>query len=407
MKCVYCNQEIRIPSKEHIIQNAIGGVLESEKICCGACNNFLSKQIDKPFTDLFKSIVMHMPDFQKTNNNKSSIWIKAQGITSDNKKFDVIVKDRKITSCPELQKTEKGSYNPDKFIGYNFELFSITDNYVFLSGIRKIAFNYAVDYLNNNNLPVDLLLSGISVIRKSDIELDIRYNQLTLPYYPLTCFDDFIEKQDTEIYHNLLLFSFENKLWCYVGLFNTFKYYVCLSENCNFFINKSYCQLIRKIPHDTSYVNYRKIKQKLLLAQEYEIDPNLEDEEFKKQVCIKINKMNKIFDYYAYINNLITNTVFLYKCIKENKEFLPNFSLLYKYYTDEINYEYEDYNDEEVVKERYINSKYKESLLLIPSKEYSYPDFLFNYFDEEQCKQYCSEQITKLALYIKNNNEGE
>ena len=44
MRCIYCNQEIRTLSKEHIIQNALGGSLESFKICCDKCNKFLGKQ---------------------------------------------------------------------------------------------------------------------------------------------------------------------------------------------------------------------------------------------------------------------------------------------------------------------------------------------------------------------------
>lgn len=33
-KCVYCGKVIVTRSKEHIIQNAIGGLYESEDICC-------------------------------------------------------------------------------------------------------------------------------------------------------------------------------------------------------------------------------------------------------------------------------------------------------------------------------------------------------------------------------------
>ena len=38
-KCVYCGKVIVTRSKEHIIQNAIGGLYESEDICCDKCNN--------------------------------------------------------------------------------------------------------------------------------------------------------------------------------------------------------------------------------------------------------------------------------------------------------------------------------------------------------------------------------
>ena len=48
--CIYCNREITTRSKEHVIQNALGGLYESEDICCPDCNNFISKHIDAPFT---------------------------------------------------------------------------------------------------------------------------------------------------------------------------------------------------------------------------------------------------------------------------------------------------------------------------------------------------------------------
>lgn len=42
-RCVYCGNKITKKSKEHIIQNAIGGLYESDEICCDICNGFLSK----------------------------------------------------------------------------------------------------------------------------------------------------------------------------------------------------------------------------------------------------------------------------------------------------------------------------------------------------------------------------
>jgi hypothetical protein len=406
MNCIYCNQEIIIPSKEHIIQNAIGGTLESDKICCANCNNILSKIIDKPFTDMFNAIVMHLPDFQKTNNKDSKNIIFAKGITYNNEQYDIIVKNKKITSCPDLQKKLKKNYDKSIFVAYNYELFKITDNNIFLSGIRKIAFNFAVHYFYNKNIPIDILLSGISVIKKSEKELDISYTQLTIPYYAITTFDTFIEKQDTAIYHNLLLFSFDNKLWCYVGLFNTFKYYVCLSNNCNFSINESYSQYVRKVCHDISFVNYHRLKDKLILAQEFDVDAKLEDSEFKKQVCTRIQKMNNKFDYYSYMNDLCTNIIFLYTCIKKDEKFLKYYSFWFNYFTDEINHDSNEY--EENIPERYINKNYKETVLLSNGQEIAYPDFLYNFYDEKLCKQYCTEQLEKLASYIKQDkSEGE
>jgi hypothetical protein len=55
MKCIYCKQEIRRPSKEHIIPYALGGRYTSKEIVCGDCNGRLGHDVDtilinwKPF----------------------------------------------------------------------------------------------------------------------------------------------------------------------------------------------------------------------------------------------------------------------------------------------------------------------------------------------------------------------
>ena len=399
MRCIYCNEEIRTLSKEHIIQNALGGSLESFKICCDKCNKFLGKQIDKPFTDMFVPILMHIDNFDKTNKKNTKYSIQAKGITVNSEKYDVVVKDRKITSCPELQKKLKNNYDKSIFVAYNFELFKVTDSDIFLNGIKKIAFNYATYYFNEKNLPIDILTSKIHVTKLDELK-EIQFNQEIVAYYPLTVFDDFIEKQDTEMYHNLLLFTVNNRLWCYVGLFNTFKYYVCLSDNCHFSINSSYSQYIKKLSHDTSFVNYHRLKDKLLLAQEFDVDVRLEDSEFKKQVCIKIQKMNKEFDYYFYINDLCTYTPFLNDCIKKDEKFIFEYGYWFNYYTDIINYD----SEKDTPSERYINKKYKETLITLSGQEIAYPEYIRDNCDKEKRNCYCSEQLVKLANYIYENN---
>ena len=56
MKCVYCQKEITTKSSEHVIQNAIGGILESEDICCPECNLAVEKFVDKDFVKIFSPI---------------------------------------------------------------------------------------------------------------------------------------------------------------------------------------------------------------------------------------------------------------------------------------------------------------------------------------------------------------
>ena len=79
MYCSYCNKEIinkkrpngdtdyskAYKSSEHIIQNAIGGKLESEKICCDRCNFHIEQLIDKKFCDIFSPIISDIKNFKK------------------------------------------------------------------------------------------------------------------------------------------------------------------------------------------------------------------------------------------------------------------------------------------------------------------------------------------------------
>lgn len=68
-KCVYCGKVIVTRSKEHIIQNAIGGLYESEDICC----------INEKREELMK--ISKELNGQKKDN------------LEDSQKFDVIVSD--------------------------------------------------------------------------------------------------------------------------------------------------------------------------------------------------------------------------------------------------------------------------------------------------------------------------
>jgi hypothetical protein len=70
--CVYCGKMIEKESREHIIQNALGGLYESADICCNKCNNtIISKEIDAPFIKIFNPIISRIEYFAKTNNKKS------------------------------------------------------------------------------------------------------------------------------------------------------------------------------------------------------------------------------------------------------------------------------------------------------------------------------------------------
>ena len=65
--CVYCEKEIiqqKRPkndkdyskayiSSEHIIQNALGGRIESKDICCDRCNYHIERIVDQKFNKIY------------------------------------------------------------------------------------------------------------------------------------------------------------------------------------------------------------------------------------------------------------------------------------------------------------------------------------------------------------------
>lgn len=66
MKCCICGTELVSTgeksncSQEHIIPNAIGGILKSSDIYCKTCNSNMGTDIDKAFCDIFASIVNNL-----------------------------------------------------------------------------------------------------------------------------------------------------------------------------------------------------------------------------------------------------------------------------------------------------------------------------------------------------------
>lgn len=280
--CVYCGRKIEQVSNEHVIQNAIGGLYESTEICCGVCNNFISKNIDVPFTSTFNGIISKIPDMVKTNNKKSKPSYTGKALYKG-KVYDVRIKGGKVIACPELSREIKGKIPTSEFeiVAYDFQI----KNRSFRDGMGKIAFNFALD----QGVPLDRINSEINIEKGPDGEIEnIQFNYLMIPFYPLNPLDEYFELEtEMELYHNLILFSQGHKLWCYIDLFNTFQYYILLSDiwNPEEKIHKSYVQLLQKLDREIPDMYLRKPKHILIYANFYKIEPCLDVEEFKKRVA--------------------------------------------------------------------------------------------------------------------------
>lgn len=222
--CVYCGKELIEDNiaKEHIIPNGIGGYLESDVICCRACNSLLGETCDCKFVDIFTPLLSDMPNLRRDRGSKK---YRCTGYALHEKGlFEVQICNKKITSCPELSKEERRDVSKDKFtvIAKKFNL----NDTAFKEGLCKIAFNFAA----SKGIALSYMKDGVEVNFENSRIQSIHYNFPVIPFYPLNIIDEELEcKEIEELLHMLILFTFENELWCYIELFTTFQFYVRLS----------------------------------------------------------------------------------------------------------------------------------------------------------------------------------
>ncbi|RJQ25144.1 HNH endonuclease [Candidatus Parcubacteria bacterium] len=293
MECFYCGNllEETNASKEHIIQNALGGILESTKICCKKCNNFISKKLDVPFCAIFAPVVTQIDDMNQTNPSSRPSCEGKAICTVDHQLYDVVIKGKQIIDCVEYKRKYRSNISKtelnDKFkiVGYNFNL----NNADFKNGICKIALNYAIECGVNNNV----LKSNINISRDYDEILDIDFKFPIIPFYPLNAFDSFLELDTPfELSHSLILFNIENVLICFVDLFNTFQFYVVLStEWCGREMYHPFYQVIEKIDRSMPEFNIYRAKHVYTLATIYGVKPDLNVENLRKDIATVIKKV--------------------------------------------------------------------------------------------------------------------
>ena len=288
--CVYCGKEITTRSSEHVIQNALGGTFESTDICCPECNNYISRNIDAPFVKIFNPILGNIKHLVKSHT-KDSTPPYTGTIEYNGKLYKAIFKNGKYYSSPDLSRDLRcdSSKLPVKVVSYDFDL----NNAAFQNGIAKIAFNYALA----RNIDFKFLEPGLKVESDDKGIAKITYDYDILPFYPQNPIDYYLELgTPTDLYHNMILFSQQNHLWCYIDLFNTFQYYVHLSDKWptkKKFYN-SYTQKLQKQNHDEIDALSQRPKDLLIYAQQYGIKPCSDIQELVKQINIAIRKNSRI-----------------------------------------------------------------------------------------------------------------
>ena len=233
MKC--CGMEIdqENRSEEHIIHNAIGGILKSDSIYCKKCNSKYGSDLDKAFTEIFAPII----DGLDMNFDRKTGKTSYEGIMRDKEgnSYKTWFKNGKVISMFDKDgKYKKWESEKYEKVAYVFNL----DNEFYKKGMAKIAFNFAVYS--------DVEMNKLNWVFDSKNK-ELMNKPIVIPFVPMTLFDSIIESQDTyELFHVLRLFNYKNFLYACIELFSTFQVYVLLPDDFSGEIYKEYCQVINK-----------------------------------------------------------------------------------------------------------------------------------------------------------------
>ena len=240
-RCIYCGKKLTSNEElEHIIPNALSGMLYSSQICCSECNSLLGKTVDMAFNKLFAPILKSTYYFYKYNNSKK--W------AGDN--IDTKIKANEL------------------------------DNNDFFQGLSKIA----VEYATYKNIDSEVIQENFTTTYNADgTAKRITYSSKIIPFYPMNCFDKYLEF-DAPFYlnHKLILFSHQNYLVCYIDLYSTFQYYVVLSEQWDSSSNvyEFYVQEVRLFDssgYSTSgYSTFSDLKDLQIILMEHRLWPDPE-----------------------------------------------------------------------------------------------------------------------------------
>ncbi len=237
-RCVICGKPLMggDSSSEHIIPNAIGGILKDSGIYCKTCNSKFGSEQDKEFTSMF-ALFMDQLDIRKERETKGTSY---SGIMFDTKgnQYHVKWKDNHTVEIKRQDGKYVGRNLPKDIKILNTVYYYNFNNESFKSGLSKIAFNYAV-HCGIDTANMERLFDN-----KNKKFVD---NPLIIPFVPMTPFDAIMESYEPDmLFHALRLFNTESFLFAYIELFSTFQFYVLISERCSKNIDESYSNYIEK-----------------------------------------------------------------------------------------------------------------------------------------------------------------
>lgn len=380
IKCAYCGKKIvnqkrpnddkdyqkAYRSSEHIIQNAIGGKCKSSDICCDRCNYHIEHLIDKKFCDIFVPFTSSIPNFatsRKTANAPYSGYIynsqleenaifSAESIKgmSPRSSNELIyrLKEKDVTNLNSLKNQ---MLNDSRILFSDFKL----DNITFKNGLAKIAFNFAI----SSGIDPDKLKSFIKIVLSQDTgEIkNISFNTQLIPFVALNDFDKSIEfsqfNDEFPPFHNIILFRHQTQLWCFINLFDTFQWYVKMSDDylndyeveCE--VINSLFQFIQSYPSKTENEKTTQIKK----------TPALSDTDiFLYKKIAKFAKQDEITDFYLNSNHGGFENKYHIICASTNLERNRLFGMFYPMCIQDI--QKDIYNPRHIVIRDYTVKKF-------------------------------------------------
>lgn len=270
-RCYVCrevyDEKITRRHEEHIIQNAIGGKLTSNRILCEDCGGELGDLIDTPFTsELALFNILHGTNRDREpNKNGAKIEVLTKvkpecfsGSTTyrlcedyrvlPNRPIffrDEIKKTITIVASTPKQATDFSQSSPIQQLaraGYTIrqepDVGFYAENFIFKFEANSIAINrgvskIALEFAIHSGIEVRFLNDFIaSLLDSSSPEI---LQELVAQYYPVTDEEKIYEinkykHEDWHPNHQITLFSNRSDLYCYVELFGSIQKYIHLSS---------------------------------------------------------------------------------------------------------------------------------------------------------------------------------
>ena len=269
--CYLCGKELApkgsnsscVCHDEHIIPNAIGGSLKTSHVLCKNCGSKYGDNEDSAFVSIFNCFIGILEDIMHFDRNHKGVVSYAYYCNDGNKEmvkvnhdsafkskpYHIIDKKNKTIKIYGHQKTTKfyrNKFNAAEYKDFTiqeinniegvFEVFFSENNGNFNNDFKNGFVKIAVEYALHCGVSREKLNLALTI--NEDNSSTVLFDKIAMfPYVPCNnplaiIFEEY-RPQFEEGYpsHSLRLFNIDKYLFCYVGLFSTFQYYLLLSDN--------------------------------------------------------------------------------------------------------------------------------------------------------------------------------